>query len=71
MPECELRTRCGFFRNHADGFSLGWKGFVTAYCRGSRMKDCRRREYFETHGKFPPDDLLPSGKKMPGGPAIG
>lgn len=62
--ECELLTTCGFFKKYQVTQDLACKGFISKYCKGPQMIQCKRKEYRETYGTPPPDDMLPSGKMI-------
>lgn len=61
MGQCEKLETCGFFKKYQDSKSLACKGFINQYCKGSKMDDCKRKQYFEEHGKLPSDDMMPNG----------
>ena len=60
--ECELLSTCGFFRKHQSSKNLACKGFITTYCKGSKMNECKRLEYRNKNGVPPIDDMMPSGQ---------
>jgi len=61
--ECELLNKCGFFKKYMSSQEAACRGFISLYCRGSKMSGCKRKEYRQTHnGAPPPDDMLPNGK---------
>ncbi len=59
--ECELLATCGFFQKHCKVNELACKGFVSMYCRGEMMDQCKRKQYSRKHGKAPVDEMMPSG----------
>ncbi len=59
---CERLSTCGFFKKYGQDKSLACKGFVSRYCMGDRMNECKRKEYFEAHGNPPSDDMMPNGR---------
>ena len=63
--KCELLDRCGFFKKYQPIEELACKWLVQEYCQGTRMDECRRKEYLQRHGKLPSDDMMPSGKNVP------
>ena len=63
MPqECELLKTCGFFKAHSSTNDLACKGFISQYCRGPRMAECKRKQYRQEHGTPPPDNMMPNGQ---------
>jgi len=64
MNECELLSNCGFFRKYCQTKVLACQGFISMYCKGDKMKDCKRMAYKIAHGSPPPDDMLPSGQMI-------
>lgn len=63
-PECEMLDRCGFFRKYLSTDSLGCNWFLQQYCRGSRINECRRKQYFDKYGGPPSDDMMPTGSHV-------
>ena len=59
--ECELLNTCGFFIKYESSKVLACKGFITMYCKGDKINECKRMEYKQKHGKAPSDDMMPSG----------
>jgi hypothetical protein len=59
--ECELLSKCGFFKKYQAIKSAACKGFILQFCRGPKMDQCKRKEYREMHGVPPSDDMLPNG----------
>ena len=64
--ECEMLVKCGFFKKYQPSKDLACRGFIKQYCKGPKMKDCRRLKYRQEHGVPPSDDMLPSGDMVPG-----
>ena len=60
-PECELLEKCGFFIKFCDSKSLACRGFISQYCKGEKMAECKRMEYRKQNGKPPADDMMPNG----------
>ena len=62
---CENLPHCGFFRKYGQSTkALACQGLIAMYCKSERMIECKRLEYFDDHGKPPPDDMMPTGKMM-------
>ena len=59
--ECELLVKCGFFKKYESTKDLVCKGFISMYCKGPKMDECKRLEYRKTHGTPPSDDMMPTG----------
>lgn len=59
--ECELLENCGYFKKYRESKVLACRGFIHLYCRGSKMFECKRKEFRREHGAPPPDDMLPTG----------
>ena len=62
--ECEMLSTCGFLKKYQKSKNMACKGFIQKYCKGSKMDQCKRKEYLETHGTPPPDDMMPSGRTI-------
>jgi hypothetical protein len=60
--DCELLSKCGFFKKYADTKELACKGFISQYCQGPKQKECKRMEYRLKHGIPPSDDMMPTGQ---------
>ena len=60
--KCEFLGGCAFFNEYKEILGSGaYKGFVSMYCDGKRMEECKRRQYRLEHGKPPAVDMLPNG----------
>jgi len=70
MKTCEMLHCCGFFNKYEHSKQIDCRGFIEAYCKGSKMNECARLEYFNKFNKIPSDDMLPSGKMMECGESI-
>jgi hypothetical protein len=66
MSTCDLLDKCGFFQKHQKSSWAACQGFITLYCQGPKMEECKRKAYRKEHGAPPPDDLLPSGQMIKG-----
>jgi major membrane immunogen (membrane-anchored lipoprotein) len=64
MADCELLENCGFFRKYQGSNEFACKAFIEQYCKGSKMNQCKRKEYRNQHGEPPSDDMLPTGGMM-------
>lgn len=64
MAECELLAKCGFFKKYCTSHDAACRGLITQYCKGSKMAECKRKEYRMKHGAPPPDEMLPGGAMM-------
>ncbi len=62
--ECELLSKCGFFKKYSESKSLACRGFIQQYCKGSMMEKCCRKQYRKEHGTPPSDDMMPSGQMV-------
>ncbi len=62
--ECINLPNCGFFKKYCQTKDLACKGFISMYCKGSKMEDCKRLQYKKEHGTPPPDDMMPSGQMI-------
>ncbi|MEZ5070267.1 MAG: hypothetical protein R2751_04675 [Bacteroidales bacterium] len=60
--ECELLEKCGFFLKYCNSKSLACKGFISQYCKGDLMSECKRLQYRKAHGSPPSDDMMPTGQ---------
>jgi hypothetical protein len=64
MKDCESIDRCGFFKKYQSSKVLACKGFTSLFCKGPKMNDCKRKEFRQTHGTPPPDDMMPNGQTV-------
>ena len=64
MEECDLLSKCGFFRKYFQTKDLACKGFMALYCKGPKMNDCKRKQYRQQNGRPPIDDMLPTGQMI-------
>ena len=62
--ECELLSKCGFFKKYQSTKELACKGFIKQYCKGDKMNECKRMQYRKEHGSPPSDDMMPNGAMM-------
>ena len=60
--ECNLLATCGFFKKYQSSKSLACKGFISQYCKGDKMNECKRMEYRKLNGVPPVDEMMPSGQ---------
>ncbi len=67
--ECENLSNCGFFVKYGETKNLVCKGFISMYCKGDRMMECKRMAYKKEHGVKPSDDMMPSGQMVAGSQA--
>jgi hypothetical protein len=61
---CENLPYCGFIKKHGEANNLAIQGFVSLYCKGPRLIDCKRLEYIENNGAPPPEDMMPNGANI-------
>ena len=64
VMECELLSKCGFFKKYLNSREAACRGFITLYCRGNKMDACKRKEYRKAKGMPPPDNMLPNGQTV-------
>ena len=62
--ECDSLPKCGFFKKYDSANNLACRGFIAQYCKGSKMDQCKRKDYKKAHGTPPPDDMMPSGQMI-------
>ena len=60
--ECEMLSKCGFFKKYQGTKDLVCRGFIAMYCKGNKMNECKRMEYRKKNGVPPSDDMMPSGQ---------
>ena len=65
--DCELLSRCGFFKKYVGTKELACKGFMRKYCQGPKQNECMRKKYRQEHGVPPSDDMMPNGRMIAGG----
>ena len=63
--ECHLLDKCGFFKKYKGTNDLACQGFITIYCKGDKMDECKRLEYRNKHGVPPEDKMMPNGQICP------
>jgi hypothetical protein len=61
MSDCPNLPACGFMKKYGTSKELACKGFVALFCRGDKQCDCLRKQYRQTNGCAPPDDMMPNG----------
>lgn len=64
MKECQYLPQCGFFNKYNSSNNLACQGFISQYCKGAKMDQCKRLEYRIKNGTPPSHDMLPSGAMM-------
>lgn len=64
MNICDKFEVCGFVQKYGQSNHVDCRGFVSAFCKGTKMCQCARLEYFVKYNSPPSDDMLPSGKIM-------
>lgn len=64
MKSCEWLGTCGFLEKYRDSNEFACEGFIRKYCKGPKMNQCKRKQFFETYGQPPLDDMLPNGALM-------
>lgn len=64
MAECDMLSKCGFFKKYCNTHDAACRGLITMYCQGGKMNECKRKQYRATHGAPPPDEMLPGGAMM-------
>jgi hypothetical protein len=58
---CEFLEGCAFFNKYKESLGPAYDGFVSLYCRGPKLEDCRRRQYRLEKGEPPSEEILPNG----------
>jgi hypothetical protein len=61
---CDLLATCGFFKKYQASNDLACKGFISQYCKGPKMNECKRKQYRTEHGRAPVDEMMPTGRMM-------
>jgi hypothetical protein len=61
MALCEKFEKCAFFQKYEKSYETACKVFIEHYCRGSKMNECKRKEYSIQHGTPPPENMMPNG----------
>ena len=62
MEQCNKLENCGFFKKYENSTQIDCRGFIDAYCKGPKMKECARLEFYRKHNRSPVDEMMPSGK---------
>ena len=62
--ECELLSKCGFFKKYQSTKDLVCRKFIAMYCKGDKINECKRLEYRKAHDTPPVDDMMPSGQMI-------
>ena len=65
MQECQHLNNCEFVLRHVAQVKPHWDDFVSLYCCGAFQENCKRLEYFKTHGMLPDSALMPTGQRVP------
>lgn len=65
MKECLHFTDCEFVLRYVTKVKPHWDDFVRLYCRGDLQDVCKRLELFNTEGRCPDDDFMPTGHRVP------
>ncbi len=68
MPICEKLANCAFV-GCCEQFekSTAAKGFISMYCKGSKMDACIRKKLANNFGKeIVPSNMMPNGAPLPG-----
>ncbi len=61
--QCELLSKCGFFRNFNQNAGVEEKAWIRMYCESLITSDSCERKIFRTKTGFPPaDNMAPTGK---------
>ena len=62
--QCELRDRCGFFRNYCQACKVS-EWFAVIYCNDrEKSENCARKIHFKQHGEPPADNMSPTGEML-------
>ena len=59
---CQFLDKCAFFRKYKQHLGGAYHGFVSMYCRGPKLEECKRRQFRLEKGVPPSDEMLPNGK---------
>ena len=62
VKECEHLKTCGFIQKYGATRDLACRGFIMLYCKGDKMKECKRLELKEKHGEKVNPDMMPNGQ---------
>ena len=60
--ECLYSNNCVFFKKYQSSQIFAWKGFISNYCKGEKMVECKRKEFIKTNGFQPSNNMMPSGQ---------
>lgn len=61
VNECRKFAKCSFLEKYKDDPAVDCQHFVDVYCKGPRMKECKRMEFLLTHCRQASEDLSPDG----------
>lgn len=61
---CDLKDECIFYAKFHTRQSIAWKGIFQIYCKGKTPFLCERKNYYQTRGQHPNENLLPSGQMV-------
>lgn len=61
---CANLQNCGFFVKYGAKKNLACQGFISMYCKGEKMMECKRMAFKKENGVPPSDDMMPSGQMV-------
>ena len=62
--ECPHIITCGFLAKYRSKLEIYCMGMERVYCKGAKQQTCARVRIFKQTGKFPSDDVSPSGDML-------
>lgn len=65
MHECQHLDECEFVLRYVAQVKPHWDDFVTLYCRGDFLDNCKRLQQFRELGSLPDSSLMPTGHRVP------
>lgn len=60
-PACQFLEGCAFFLKYKERLGGAYDGFVSRYCKGPKLEECKRRQFRLEKGAPPAEDMLPNG----------
>ena len=65
MQECQHLNSCEFVLRYVAQVKPRWDDFVSLYCCRDFQENCKRLDYFKSHGILPDSELMPTGQRVP------
>ena len=65
LNKCEYLNTCGFFLKFKGNSEVVKQGWISLFCENQeKSKKCKRKEIYKKTGKYPLDNMAPTGKLL-------